>query len=212
MLCQSPPPTVIMVDDDPSVLRCLSRIVRQAGYEARTFRSAEEFLAERPDPLSHPGCLILDLQLPGLGGLGLQLEVHSGPAPWPVIFISGHGDIPATVTAMQQGAETFLTKPFDHHDLLEAIATAVRKHRSAVDASCRSSELRRRIDALSQREREVMAWVITGALNKQIAAGLGIVEQTVKVHRARVMEKMQAASVAELVRLCDRAGFEPALR
>ena len=206
-LCLPPAPTVLIVDDDPSVRRCLSRIVRQAGWEARAFPSAEEFLQELPDPLLQPGCLVLDLQLPGLGGLGLQREIGAGPAPWPVIFISGHGDIPATVKAMQQGAETFLTKPFDDTALLDAISGAVRKHRAAIEASCRRSNLRRRIDSLSQREREVMAWVITGALNKQIAASLGIVEQTVKVHRARVMEKMRAASVAELVRLCDSAGF-----
>lgn len=200
-------PTVYIVDDDGSVRRCLSRIVRHAGLEARDFSSAEEFLATRPEAPPHPACVILDLQMPGLGGLELQRELATGPAPCPVIFISGHGDIPATVQAMKQGAVTFLTKPFDDQDLLGAIHEALDRHRALLDSASRTGSLRARIDALTEREREVMAWVITGALNKQIAAGLGIVEQTVKVHRARVMEKMHVHSVAELVRHCDAAGF-----
>ena len=204
-------PTVYIVDDDGSVRRCLSRIVRHAGLDARDFPSAEEFLTARLDAPAHPACLVLDLHMPGLGGLELQRELAAGPAPCPVIFISGHGDIPATVQAMKQGAVTFLPKPFDDRDLLGAIHEALDRHRALLDAASRTDSLRSRIEALTEREREVMAWVITGALNKQIAAGLGIVEQTVKVHRARVMEKMRVQSVAELVRLCDAAGFQSAV-
>ena len=203
--------TVHIVDDDSSVRRSLSRIVRHAGLEAREFPSAEEVLASRPEATPHPACLIVDLQLPGLGGLELQRALATGPAPCPVIFISGHGDIPATVQAMKQGAVTFLSKPFDDGDLLGAIHEALDRHRALLDSASRTRTLRTRIDALTEREREVMAWVITGALNKQIAAGLGIVEQTVKVHRARVMEKMRVLSVADLVRVCDAAGFEAAV-
>jgi FixJ family two-component response regulator len=201
-------PTVFIVDDDPSVRRSLSRIVRQAGMEARDFPSAEDFLAARA--WASPSCLVLDLRMPGIGGLELQRELAAGPTPCPVIFISGDGDIPATVQAMKQGAVTFLPKPFDHDELLAAIAESLARHRDFLSAHTRVNAIRDRIEALSAREREVMAWVISGALNKQIAGELGIVEQTVKVHRARVMEKMRAVSVAELVRICDSAGFRSA--
>jgi FixJ family two-component response regulator len=208
-----PPPsltTVFIVDDDPSLRRSLSRIVRQAGFEARDFPSAEDFLAARPQSSGSPSCLVLDLRMPGIGGLELQRELAADPAPCPVIFISGDGDIPTTVQAMKQGAVTFLPKPFDRDDLLKAIDEAVKRQRELLAAASRVGGVRERIDALSGREREVMAWVISGALNKQIAGQLGIVEQTVKVHRARVMEKMRVVSVADLVRLCDLAGFESA--
>ena len=204
-------PSVFIVDDDASVCRCLSRMARRAGLNALTFSSAEDFLGARPDPLLHPACLVLDLQMPGLGGLELQRELAAGPAPCPVIFISGNGDIPATVQAMKQGAVTFLTKPFEQDYLLHAIREAIDRHRGMLASVCQVQSLRERIDGLTEREQEVMAWVISGALNKQIAAELGIVEQTVKVHRARVMEKMHAVSIAELVRLCDAAGFEAAV-
>jgi FixJ family two-component response regulator len=204
------PPAVFIVDDDSSVRRSVTRIVRQAGFEVRGFASAEEFLAARLESAEPPACLVLDLRMPGIGGLELQRELAADPAPCPVIFISGNGDIPATVQAMKQGAVTFLSKPFDHDELLQAIHEAVTRQRDLLATSSRVSEVRRRIGLLSGRESEVMAWVISGALNKQIAGELGIVEQTVKVHRARVMEKMQVVSVAELVRLCDLAGFQPA--
>jgi FixJ family two-component response regulator len=211
MTDSSPPrPTVYIVDDDSSVRRSLSRIVRQAGFDARDFASAEEFLAADRPPAGLPACLLLDLRMPGIGGLELQRELAAGPAPCPVIFISGNGDIPATVQAMKQGALTFLPKPFDHDDLLRSIDEAVSRQRESLAAASRVNAVRERIHSLSGREREVMAWVISGALNKQIAGQLGIVEQTVKVHRARVMEKMQVHSVAELVRLCDLASFESA--
>lgn len=203
-------PTVFIVDDDASVLRSLSRLVRQASYEPRTFPSAEEFLKCHTAPPLHPACLVLDLNMPGLGGLELQNTISSGPAPCPVIFISGNGSIPSTVQAMKQGAVTFLSKPFDNDDLLQAIAEALEKHRMLLTNEARIHAVRSRIEYLTSRERQVMAWVITGALNKQIASHLGIAEKTVKVHRGRVMAKMHVVSVAELVRLCDEAGFEVA--
>lgn len=203
-------PTVFIVDDDPSVGRSLSRLVRAAALEARTFTSAEDFLKSHTQPLLQPSCLILDLQMPGLGGLDLQQKLSQYPASCPVIFISGNSDIPATVQAMKQGAVTFLIKPFDETDLLNAIFEALEKHRGQLAAGSLVDAIQKHINALTEREQEVMAWVITGALNKQIAAALGIVEKTVKVHRARVMEKMQTASVAELVRCCTLAGFAAA--
>jgi FixJ family two-component response regulator len=205
--------TVYIIDDDSSVRRSLGRLVRDAGYGEETFSSAEEFLAVCPASFSGPACAVVDLQMPGLSGLEMQRrlnERHGGIAPCPLIFISGNGDIPATVEAMRQGAVTFLTKPFDDEDLLSAIAEGLATHRDLLAGTARTEELRTRIATLSPREQEVMAWVITGALNKQIAAELGIVEQTVKVHRARVMEKMGVVSVAELVRRCDAAGFAAA--
>lgn len=205
-------PTVYIVDDEASVCRCLARMVRQARLEARTFPSAEEFLAERPDPWPHPACLILDLQMPGLGGLELQRELASDLAPCPIVFISGNGDIPSTVQAMQQGAVTFLTKPFDDEALLKTIRDGIETHRALIESSSHVQRLRRRIDSLTEREREVMAWVISGVLNKQIADELGIAEQTVKVHRGRVMEKMHTVSLAQLVRMCVSAGFQSQVR
>ena len=207
---QSLAPTVFIVDDEASVCRCLARMARQAGFAERTFSSAEEFLAVRPAAWQHPACLVLDLQMPGIGGLELQRELAAGPAPCPVIFISGNGSIPATVQAMKQGAVTFLPKPFEQEELLQAIREGFERHRTMLDAGSEARILRERIESLTEREREVMAWVISGALNKQIAGELGIVERTVKVHRGRVMEKMHAVSVAQLVRLCEAAGFEAA--
>jgi len=204
-------PTVFIVDDDPSICRSLSRVVRQAGLDALTFPSAEAFLHTRGQPLQHPACAILDLQMPGLNGLELQRALASHPSSCPVIFISGNATIPASVQAMRQGAVTFLTKPFDTADLLHAIHEALAHHRARLQHEALVHRVTTKIDSLTAREREVMAWVITGALNKQIAAELGIVEKTVKVHRARVLEKMQATSVADLVRLCSLAGI-PAAR
>lgn len=206
------PETVFIVDDDSSICRSLSRLVRSAGLEARAFTSAEEFLAARPEALQRPACLVLDLQMPGIGGLELQHELSANPAPWPVIFISGNGDIPLTVQAMKQGAVTFLAKPFEDGNLLRSIFEALEIHRNSLTCATRADAFRHRVGALTAREREVMGWVISGALNKQIAGHLGIAEKTVKVHRGRMMEKMQVASVAELVRQCGTAGFEPAAR
>lgn len=205
-------PTVFIIDDDAAVCRYLSRLMRQAGLEPRTFSSAEEFLEARNGPLRHPSCLVLDLQMPGLGGLALQRELASDPAPCPVIFISGNGDIPSTVQAMKQGAVTFLPKPFENEILLKAIDEALEQHGDRLLLVSQVDAIQEKVGRLTDREREVMGWVITGALNKQIGGELGIVEKTVKVHRARVMEKMCVSSVAQLVRLCDAVGFRAAAR
>jgi len=201
--------SVIIVDDDASVLRSLSRLVRQAGYTPYTYGSAAEYLAAAGG-IGGPRCLVLDLSMPEMGGLELQRRLAGAMESCPVIFISGNGTISATVEAMKQGALTFLAKPFDPADLLIAIVEGVARHRDELSSKVQQSELLQRIATLTDREREVMACVITGALNKQTGAYLGIVEKTVKVHRARVMEKMAAVSVAELVRMCHAAGFEPA--
>lgn len=201
--------TVFIVDDDASVLKGISRIVRHAGYEAVTHRSAEEFLIQIKPTFSSPCCLVVDLTMPGMGGLDLQQRLIDLESNCPVIFMSGNGNIPATVQAMKRGAVTFLSKPFDHDDFLQAISEALGKHRSLEIQSRRITEIHQRIRHLTDREREVMGWVIAGMLNKQIAARMGIVEKTVKVHRARVMGKMQAQSVAELTRLCAEANFQP---
>lgn len=185
-------------------------MARQAAWDTESFSSAETFLASGLARSLRPSCLIVDLKLPGLSGLELQRELEHDPVCRTTIFVSGCGDIPAAVLAMKQGALTFLTKPFDHHAVEEAMAQAIARSRELWDSTCQVKALRKRIDAMTVREREVMRWVIAGAPNKQIAGELGIVEQTVKVHRARVMEKMRALSVAELVRLCAAAGFEMA--
>jgi FixJ family two-component response regulator len=202
--------TVYIVDDDHSVLRSLSRLIRQAGHKPVTFSRAKDFLDLPQAPQNQPACLILDLRMPGIGGLELQNRHTQDPSACPIIFISGNATIPATVQAIKNGAVTFLAKPFDHDDLLKAIDEALEKHRSIIKDLSQTHAIHERIAMLTEREREVMAWVISGTLNKQIGARLGIVEKTVKVHRARVMEKMQASSLAELVRLCALAGFDAA--
>ena len=204
------PPTVFIVDDDPSICRSLLRLVRQAGMEGRSYGSAEDFLKMHQTPITHPACLVVDLQMPGLSGLELQQRLLESHSFCPMIFISGNGDIPSTVRAMRQGAVTFLSKPFDNDDLLRAIGEGLEKHRAKLAANHQVRDIRERMKMLTDREIEIMSWVITGALNKQIAAELNIVEKTVKVHRARVLDKMQAHSVAELVRLCALVGFAAA--
>jgi len=198
--------TVFIVDDNPSVRRGLSRLMRSAGMDVRAFASADEFLAEAAAP-DTCGCAVLDLHLPGLDGLELQRRMAENGVRLPAVFISGNADIPSTVAAMQQGALTFLTKPVDDADLLAAVRKGIERCRRHLAASTAVREIRGRIALLTEREKEVMAYMITGTLNKQIAAALGIVEKTVKVHRHRVFEKMEAASIADLVRICDAAGF-----
>ncbi len=202
-------PTVFIVDDDASVLRSLSRLMRSRDYEAVTFASAEEFLSAETPP-SRNSCLVLDLHMPGLGGLELQRKLSSAPDSCPVIFISGDGDIPSSVQAMKQGAVTFLPKPFENEDLLKAIDEALEIHRRLLSEKKGKQEILSRIQSLTDRERDVMSHIITGELNKQIAARLAISEKTVKIHRSRVMAKMEIVSVAELVRCCALAGFLPA--
>lgn len=200
-------PTVFIVDDDPAVLTSLARLVRSAGYQAVTFGSAGEFLAR--DPLDKPGCLILDVRLPELSGLDLQQALVTAGRGLPVIFLTGYGDIPMSVQAMKAGAVDFLTKPCQDHDLLAAIQQAIARDQQARQAQAAEDDLRRRLTALTPREREVLTLVVTGQLNKQIAAVLGIGEKTIKVHRARVMAKLQVKSLADLVRLAEKARITP---
>lgn len=195
-------PIVYVIDDDPSVRRALRRLIKSSGVEARTFSSAERFLkAELPD---REGCLVLDVQMPGLNGLDLQQELARSTKSLPIVFISGHGSIPMSVQAMREGAVTFLTKPFDDEDLLAGIHEAIERNRSERIDRDLVDHIQERIDTLTPRELEVYTHVITGKLNKQTASDLGISEKTIKVHRARVMQKMRVKSVAELVRLAEK--------
>lgn len=197
-------PVVFVVDDDPSVRKGLARLLTAAGYGVETFASAREFLEREPH--AGPGCVVLDVRMPGLTGLDLQAALGGAGRRTPIVFVTGHGDVSMSVTAMKRGAVDFLTKPFDAEDLLAAIERAVAKDVRDLDDEARVTELRARVQMLTPREAQVFALVVTGMLNKQIASELGIGEKTVKVHRARVMEKMRAGSVAELVRLADRVG------
>ena len=197
-------PMVYIVDDDASVRKSLTRLVAAAGYGVRAFASAREYLDRESS--TGPSCLVLVVRMPGLTGLDLQ-EALAGAQHRPaIVFITGHGDIAMGVTAMKAGAVDFLTKPFEGKDLLDAIHRALAKDTRDIGAEARVAEIRERVKTLTPRETEVFALVVTGMLNKQIAAELGVVEKTVKVHRARVMEKMRAGSVAELVRLADTVG------
>jgi FixJ family two-component response regulator len=201
------PIVVYIVDDDPEVRRALSRLLRAAGYSTRSFGSAGEFLISGEASLS-AGCIILDLAMPGLNGLELQECLSASGCHRPIIFLTGNGDISKTVRAMKAGAVNFLTKPVDDRELLAAVEEALR-----VDATERAAWTNRlsvseRLSTLTPRERQVFAQVVSGRLNKQIAAELGIVEKTIKVHRARVMRKMQATSLVELVHLASLAGVD----
>ncbi len=197
-------PTVFMVDDDPDVLKSLARVLRSAGLEVVTFSSPSEFL-EQHDPRA-AGCLVLDVAMPGLNGLELQAALTAKGSAIPIIFLTGRGDIPMSVQAMKGGAVDFLTKPVDDEDLLKAVNAALEKDRIGRQSRAELDEIQERLATLTPREREVLDHVVTGQLNKQIALDLGTVEQTIKVHRARVMEKMKVNSVAELVRLTERLG------
>jgi FixJ family two-component response regulator len=198
-------PWVFLVDDDPSVRKALTRLIQSAGFMAMSFACADEFLDhERPDA---PSCLILDLQLPGCSGLDLQEKLHQDHVLLPVIFVTGHGDIPLTVRAMKAGAIDFLSKPFDESDLLSAVRQAIARDTAQRAERLDVSRIQKRIDSLSPREKEVLAHVVSGQLNKQIAHDLGITEKTIKVHRGQVMRKMGVASLAELVRMAERVGI-----
>ena len=192
-----------VVDDDPSVCRGLSRLLRSGGYAVETFSSATEFLeSDHTSPV--PACVILDVQLPGLTGPELQQKLHAAGSTLGIIFISAHGDIPMTVQAMKYGAVDFLPKPFDGEMLLKSVAQAIGKTVWAQQRWNEVLSIQRRLDTLTPREREVMELIVTGKLNKQVADELGTVEKTIKVHRARVIEKMQVESLAELVQLSER--------
>jgi len=195
---------VAIVDDDPSVRRGLQRLIRSAGWKVETFASAQEFLA-RPSAIS-PSCLVLDLQLPGLSGLDLQQRMADLGLDIPVVFLTGQGNIPASVKAMKAGAIEFLTKPVDEQNLLKAIEEAIERDRRTRQQQTEMHELRRRYESLTAREQEVMQLVISGLLNKQIAGELTITEDTVKFHRGHVMRKMCADSLADLVRMAENLG------
>ncbi|HYE94069.1 MAG TPA: response regulator transcription factor, partial [Terriglobales bacterium] len=199
------PPLVFIVDDDPSVRKSLVRVLTSGAYETEAFVSAHEFLAR--GAYDGPCCLVLDVRMPGLTGLELQEKLMGTGHRVPVIFMTGHGDIAMSVEAMKRGAVDFLTKPFDADSLLEAVGRALAQDTKSRGDEGQTAEVLERAKLLTAREAEVFALVVTGMLNKQIAGELGIAEKTVKVHRARVMEKMRAGSLAELVRLADRAGI-----
>jgi FixJ family two-component response regulator len=196
---------VFVVDDDASMRESLKNLIRSVGLRVELFTSAQEFLrSKRPDV---PSCLVLDVRLPGLSGLDLQRRTNDAGMEIPIIFITGHGDIPMSVRAMKAGAVEFLTKPFRDQDLLDAIQQALEKDRKAREQLAAIEKLRRRFASLTPRERAVMARVVAGLLNKQIGAELGTSETTVKIHRHQVMQKMGAGSLPELVRMADRLGI-----
>jgi len=198
------PALVSVVDDDPSVRRSLARLVKGAGYRVEAFASADEFLARPPE--EGPACLLLDVRMPGLTGLDLQETLAIAAHSTSIVFITGYRDVRASVKAMKGGAIDFLTKPVNDEELLAAIERAVARASAARREEDRVREVRERIKTLTPREAEVFALVVTGMLNKQIAFDLGVSEKMVKVHRGRVMEKMRAGSLAELVRLADEGG------
>ena len=198
---------VYVIDDDASVRKSLERLIRSVGFDVETFPSAQDFLSYNPP--DHPGCLVLDVKMPGITGLELQEKLTAVHRPIPIIFITGFGNVPASVRAMKAGAVDFLEKPFEDETLVEAICRAIDHD---VQYRQRSNELmaiKKCSDSLTKREREVFALVVTGMLNKQIAFQLGITEKTIKVHRARIMQKMGVQSLADLVRLAERLKQSP---
>jgi len=203
-----PDPVVHVVDDDDSVRTAVVRLLQAAGYEARGYGSAGEFLLARSDP-NTPGCIVLDVQMPGLSGFDLQEAFARNWVPLPIVFLTGYGDIPMSVRAIQAGAVDFLTKPVNRDALLGAIRSALARNAAVRAAHAQALALRERHEMLTPREREVFAGVVAGKLNKQIAFELGTAERTIKAHRAQVMEKMHVTSVAELVRAAEQLREKP---
>ena len=198
-------PTVYVVDDDVSVREALRNLLRSIGLKVETFGTADEFLSK--NRLPGPGCLILDVRLPGLSGLDLQRQLAETNRGIPIIFITGHGDIPMSVRAIKSGAVEFLTKPFRDQDLLDAVSQALERDREALSRENETAGLRQRFATLTTREQEVMRYVVRGIINRQIAAEIYISEATVKLHRGRLMEKMQAESLADLINMAQTLGL-----
>jgi FixJ family two-component response regulator len=208
MMAMNPSPTTIhVVDDDPSFLTAVSRLLRAAGYAVQTFSSAAEFL-NRP-PSDTPGCVVLDLRMPGPNGMELQTALAKADNPLPVIFLTGHGDIPTSVRAMRQGAVDFLTKPVKKEALFEAVGRALAQNVAERERRARLRSLREQYDKLTPREHEVVTHVVAGRLNKEIASDLGTCERTIKAHRAAIMDKLALQSLAELVRFAQEVGIQP---
>jgi FixJ family two-component response regulator len=201
-------PTVFIIDDDPSARRGITRLVRAAGMNAESFASAREFLVS--ERRAGPGCVVLDVRMPGMTGPELQEELEKAEYCMPIIFLSAHADVPTAAHAMKKGAVDFLTKPVDRDDLLEAIRLSLAKDADNRARQAENRSIDEHIKRLTPREHEVMTYVITGMRNKQIAFELDISEETVKIHRGRVMQKLGIDSVAELVRICEKAGIAPA--
>jgi FixJ family two-component response regulator len=200
-------PAVYVVDDDPSVRIAMERLLKSVGLTVKTFASAQGFLEQATPEWS--GCLIVDLRMPGMGGLDLQDHLSARQVSLPVIFLTGYGTVPASVQAMKAGAVDFLEKPVNDQTLLDAVHKALERDRAARRNQAEMQSLRQRLAALTPREYEVLTFIISGRLNKQSAAALGTTEKTIKVHRARIMKKLECASLAELVRLAGKAGIKP---
>jgi FixJ family two-component response regulator len=205
MVITEPPPIVFVVDDDASIRDALKSLIRSVGLRVEVFSSPREFIeAKRPDA---PSCLVLDVRLPGKSGLDFQRELAEANLNIPIVFITGHGDIPMSVRAMKAGAVEFLTKPFRDQELLDAIQAGVERDRIRREHEAGVAALRQRLETLTPRERELLPWVISGRLNKQIADALGATEATVKVHRSQLMRKLGASSMADLVRMSEKMGI-----